>query len=212
MSFWLHLAVAVSCAVTALGEVVLDPTKVEEQVSHTTFPSHCTSETWLRSVPTVFREVTDLSSCTVMQKFRAQACLVFLNRPRSVVPELPAPVDDEPAEHGILTCVTRGAMTGKQWESVICLFICYSPLLVFYDSEIGEAVFWAPASVCLFVEYEETIVLEEKTKDLECCPVGPSPNHHLIILKNLMFAVADFCVMVICGVDLADCWSRPSRD
>ncbi|CAM6115311.1 unnamed protein product [Calypogeia fissa] len=73
------LIVAVSCAVTALGEVVLDPTKVEEQ------------------------------------KFRAQACLVFLNRPKSVVPGLPAPVDDEPFEHGILTCVTRGAMSVDEY-------------------------------------------------------------------------------------------------
>lgn len=73
------LIVAVSCAMTALGEVVLDPTKVEEQ------------------------------------NFGAHVCMVFLSRPKSVVPGLPAAVDGEPAEHGLLTCLTRGAMSVNEY-------------------------------------------------------------------------------------------------
>ncbi|OAE28256.1 hypothetical protein AXG93_4492s1470 [Marchantia polymorpha subsp. ruderalis] len=68
-------AVAVSCAVTTNGVVVLDPTKAEEK------------------------------------NFRAHVCLVFPNRPKSTVAGLPPPVAGEPAEHGIITCLTRGAMS-----------------------------------------------------------------------------------------------------
>ncbi|BBN05429.1 exosome complex component RRP46 [Marchantia polymorpha subsp. ruderalis] len=77
------LIVAVSCAVTTNGVVVLDPTKAEEK------------------------------------NFRAHVCLVFPNRPKSTVAGLPPPVAGEPAEHGIITCLTRGAMSVDEYMTCL---------------------------------------------------------------------------------------------
>eukprot|EP01018_Ginkgo_biloba_P034734 Gb_12559 [translate_table: standard] len=66
---------AVCCGVTEGGEVILDPTKLEEL------------------------------------KVQAYVSLVFPNHPLSVMPEGPPTIDSEPLEHGIISCITRGAMS-----------------------------------------------------------------------------------------------------
>ncbi|KAL2635037.1 hypothetical protein R1flu_006516 [Riccia fluitans] len=53
------------------------------------------------------------------KNFRAHVCLVFPNRPKCTVAGLPAPVGGEPAEHGIITCVTRGAMSVDEYMNCL---------------------------------------------------------------------------------------------
>jgi exosome complex component RRP46 len=49
------------------------------------------------------------------QRSKAHVCLVFPSRPLSAVPELPLDVDGEPVQHGVVTCVTRGAMEVQEY-------------------------------------------------------------------------------------------------
>lgn len=121
--FFLSTA-AVSCGVTHEGEVFLDPSKQEEQVCQLLFylikylPPLNTSILGTSLINSV--EYFNLwllphwiVSCE-FQKSKAHVCLVFPSRPLSAVPELPLDVDGEPVQHGIVTCVTRGAMEGKE--------------------------------------------------------------------------------------------------
>lgn len=115
------LIAAVSCGVTHDGQVFLDPTKLEEQVyqHHSDFETLASGN---RSHPFKMQRAYDFrfskigsNDCLfgIWQKSKAFVCLVFPSRPRSAVPGLPADVDGEPVEHGILTSVTRGAMEGQ---------------------------------------------------------------------------------------------------
>lgn len=53
------------------------------------------------------------------QKCKAYVSFVFPSRRLSAVPELPADVDGEPVEYGILTSVTRGAMEVEEYFSCV---------------------------------------------------------------------------------------------
>ncbi|KAI3996105.1 hypothetical protein MKX01_018174 [Papaver californicum] len=77
-----HLAVSICCGVSETGSLVLDPTKVEEQIS------------------------------TLSQKLQTFSYLVFPNSVQSVLSEESSQAEGEPMEHGIITSVTRGAMSG----------------------------------------------------------------------------------------------------
>lgn len=121
--FFLSTA-AVSCGVTHEGEVFLDPSKQEEQVCQLLFylikyfPLLNTSilGTSLINLVETFNLwlLPHLTISCEFQKSKAHVCLVFPSRPLSAVPELPLDVDGEPVQHGVVTCVTRGAMEGKE--------------------------------------------------------------------------------------------------
>lgn len=60
-----------------------------------------------------------------LQKMKAFVHLVFPNSSVSVVPEGSTHVEGEPLEHGIITSVTQGAMSG-----ILCTKLSYFPLVV----------------------------------------------------------------------------------
>lgn len=60
-----------------------------------------------------------------LQKMKASVHLVFPNTPVSVVPEGSTQGVGEPLEHGMITSVTQGAMSG-----ILCTKHSYFPLFV----------------------------------------------------------------------------------
>jgi hypothetical protein len=154
--FFLSTA-AVSCGVTHEGEVFLDPSKQEEQVCQLLFyliiffPLLNTSLIGTSLINSV--EYFNLwlfphwtISCE-FQRSKAHVCLVFPSRPLSAVPELPLDVDGEPVQHGVVTCVTRGAMEGKG-----CYF-CWVTYCWFW--------MWTPHSTVKNMRFHERVRHEE---------------------------------------------------